>query len=37
MAKLGGTFDAASVEPNASLEALPPGEYRCRSCSPRCG
>jgi Protein of unknown function (DUF669) len=28
MAKLGGTFDAASVEPNAPLEALPPGDYR---------
>ncbi len=28
MAKLGGTFDASSVEPNAPLEALPPGEYR---------
>jgi hypothetical protein len=28
MAKLGGTFDAASVEPNAPLEALPPGEYK---------
>ena len=27
MAKLGGTFDAASVEPNAPLEALPPGDY----------
>ena len=28
MAKLGGTFDAASVEPNAPLEALPPGDYK---------
>jgi Protein of unknown function (DUF669) len=27
MAKLGGTFDASSVEPNAPLEALPPGDY----------
>jgi hypothetical protein len=28
MAKLGGTFDASSVEPNAPLEALPPGDYK---------
>jgi hypothetical protein len=28
MAKLGGTFDATGVEPNAPLEALPPGDYR---------
>jgi hypothetical protein len=28
MAKLGGTFDASSVEPNAPLEALPAGEYK---------
>jgi Protein of unknown function (DUF669) len=28
MAKLGGTFDASGVEPNAPLEALPPGDYR---------
>jgi hypothetical protein len=28
MAKLGGTFDAKTVEPNAPLEALPAGEYR---------
>ena len=27
MANLGGTFDATSVEPNAPLEALPPGDY----------
>jgi hypothetical protein len=27
MAKLGGTFDATGVEPNAPLEALPPGDY----------
>jgi hypothetical protein len=27
MAKLGGTFDASGVEPNAPLEALPPGDY----------
>ena len=27
MAKLGGTFDASSVEPNVPLEALPPGDY----------
>jgi hypothetical protein len=26
-AKLRGTFDASSVEPNAPLEPLPPGEY----------
>ena len=37
MAKLGGTFDAAGVEPNAPLEALPPATTRSRSCSPRCG
>jgi hypothetical protein len=28
MAKLGGTFDASSVEPNAPLEALPAGDYK---------
>jgi hypothetical protein len=28
MAKLGGTFDATGVEPNAPLEALPPGDYK---------
>jgi hypothetical protein len=28
MAKLGGTFDASGVEPNAPLEALPPGDYK---------
>jgi hypothetical protein len=28
MAKLGGTFDATGVEPNAPLQALPPGDYR---------
>ena len=28
MAKLGGTFDATRVEPNAPLEALPPGDYK---------
>jgi len=28
MAKLGGTFDASGVEPNAPLEALPPGDYQ---------
>ena len=28
MAKLGGTFDASGVEPNAPLEALPPGNYK---------
>jgi len=28
MANLGATFDAASVEPNAPLDPLPPGEYR---------
>jgi Protein of unknown function (DUF669) len=28
MAKLGGTFDATGVEPNAPLEALPPGDYQ---------
>jgi Protein of unknown function (DUF669) len=27
MAKLGGTFDATGVEPNAPLEPLPPGDY----------
>jgi hypothetical protein len=27
MAKLGGIFDATGVEPNAPLEALPPGDY----------
>jgi hypothetical protein len=25
---LGGTFDASGVEPNAPLEALPPGDYK---------
>jgi hypothetical protein len=30
VAKLGGTFDASSVEPNAPLEPLPPGEYIAR-------
>jgi hypothetical protein len=28
MANLGGTFDATGVEPNAPLEALPPGDYK---------
>jgi hypothetical protein len=28
MAKLGRTFDATGVEPNAPLEALPPGNYK---------
>jgi Protein of unknown function (DUF669) len=28
MANLGGTFDASGVEPNAPLEALPPGDYK---------
>jgi hypothetical protein len=28
MAKLGGTFDATGVEPNAPLEALPAGDYK---------
>jgi Protein of unknown function (DUF669) len=28
MANLGGTFDASGVEPNAPLEALPPGNYK---------
>jgi Protein of unknown function (DUF669) len=28
MAKFGGTFDATGVEPNAPLEALPPGDYK---------
>ena len=37
MAKLGGTFDATGVEPNAPLERCRPATTRCRSCSPRCG
>jgi len=28
MAKLGGTFDATGVEPNAPLDPLPPGDYK---------
>ena len=28
MARLGGTFDASGVEPNAPREALPPGDYK---------